>query len=353
MSSASTRDGAGEKAVQPACKDMFAFYRSHRLIVAPMAGVTDKVFRQLCYEQGAQLAFTEMVSAKGLSYANEKTAHLVDLGEDEVEVGVQLFGHEPSTMAQEAAWLEQHLQGKLAVIDVNMGCPARKIVTKGDGSALMEQPDLAARIVRAIADAVETPVTVKMRRGFAEGDETAPAFAFRMEQAGASSVTVHGRFAKQLYRGLSDRGVVSRVKQAVSIPVVGNGDIASGADACAMMAQTKCDAVMVGRASRGNPWIFAECAAALAGDAVCAPPSFEERLALAKRHVRMLDAAYDGRVIRMRKDAMWYLAGMPGAARARRLITSCSTCDDFCSLFDAIGEDLKAREASGDKEEMR
>lgn len=322
--------------------DAFDFYRAHELILAPMAGITDKVFRQLCREQGAQLTYTEMVSAKGLSYANEKTAHLIDLGEGEGEVGVQLFGHEPQTMADQAQWIARELGDKLACLDINMGCPAKKIVSKGDGASLMQRPGEAARIVAAVVSAVEVPVTVKFRRGYELGDETAPAFARAMEQAGAFAVTVHGRFARQMYRGHSERATIARVKETVSIPVIGNGDVRSGEDAVELKRKTGCDAVMIARAARGNPWIFAECAAALAGEAFPPAPTFEERIALAKRHARMLDAAYGPRIVRMRKDAMWYLAGMPGAAAARREISACTTADEFCAVFDAMRDHIRA-----------
>lgn len=181
---------------------MEGLFGKYRVLLAPMAGVSDIAFRTLCREAGADMAFTEMVSAKGLSFANEKTRHLLALADGESQVAVQLFGHEPDVMASQAAWIEQEMGEGLAYLDINMGCPARKIVSKGDGSALMKDPALAASIVRAVKRAVEHPVTVKFRRGWAEGDETAPAFARLMEEAGADGVTVHGRFAEQLYRGV-------------------------------------------------------------------------------------------------------------------------------------------------------
>ena len=328
---------------EPQAQDMHAFYRRHQIILAPMAGITDRVFRQLCREQGAQLAFTEMVSAKGLSYANEKTAHLVDLGPEETEVGGQLFGHEADTMAAQAVWLRERLGDALAVVDINMGCPARKIVTKGDGASLMQRPDEAAAIVRAVSAAVDVPVTVKFRRGWAEGDETAPEFARRMEEAGAAAVTVHGRFAQQMYRGNADWGAVARVVKAVSIPVVGNGDVKSGVDALRMRAETGCSAIMVARAARGNPWIFARCAAALEGREEPALPTYEERLMLARRHARMLEEMYGRRIVKMRTDAMWYVSGIPGATAARRELSACTTADDFCSVFDRLEESIRER----------
>ncbi|MDO4401069.1 MAG: tRNA dihydrouridine synthase DusB [Coriobacteriia bacterium] len=331
-----------KRACEPNRLDMAAFYREHDLLLAPMAGITDRVFRQLCREQGAKLAFTEMVSAKGLSYANEKTAHLVDLGEGETEVGVQLFGHEPGTMASQAVWLRERLGDALAVVDINMGCPVRKIAGKGDGASLMQRPDEAAAIVRAVADAIDVPVTVKFRRGFAMDDETAPEFARRMEDAGAAAITVHGRFAQQMYRGQADWGVISRVVQSVSIPVVGNGDVRSGADAVRMREQTGCAAVMVARAARGNPWIFAQCAAALAGVEAPAPPTVQERLSVARRHADMLEAAYGRRIVKMRTDAMWYVAGIPGAAAARRELSACTTAEEFNAAFDKLERHYEA-----------
>lgn len=313
----------------------------NRVLLAPMAGVSDIAFRALCLEQGADMAFTEMVSAKGLSYANEKTRHLMRLAEGEQRVGVQLFGHEPATMAAQAAAIEDELGGALACIDVNMGCPARKIVTKGDGSALMREPELAARIVEAIAGAIAHPVTVKMRRGWSEeAGESAPELAQRMEQAGAAAVCVHGRFATQLYRGSSDAGAIARVRAAVRIPVIGNGDIRSAADALRMARDTGCDAVMVARGAEGNPWIFAQIKAALAGDDAPAPPTPEERIAMARRHARLLEQREGRNIVRMRKHAAWYIAGMPGASAARASINACATVQDFDAVLDGLLERL-------------
>lgn len=303
-----------------------------------MAGVSDEAFRTLCREQGADLTYTEMVSAKGLSYANEKTRHLLHLAEGEDQVAVQLFGHEPDTMAAQAAWIEDEMGESLAYLDINMGCPARKIVSKGDGSALMKEPELAASIVRAVRAAVAHPVTVKFRRGWAMGEETAPEFARRMEDAGACAVAVHGRFAEQLYRGSADWGAIARVKEAVDVPVVGNGDVRCGADTVAMIAHTGCDAVMIARGAEGNPWVFAQAKAALAGEVEPAPPTVEERIAMARRHARLLSAREGKNIVRMRKHAMWYMAGLPGAAAARGKINACISVEDFDAVFDELLE---------------
>lgn len=312
-----------------------AFDFSGKVLLAPMAGVSDIAMRTLCREQGADLAFTEMVSAKGLSYANAKTRHLLDLAQGEDQVGVQLFGHEPDVLARQACWIEDELGDALACLDVNMGCPARKIVSKGDGSALMKTPELAAEIVRSIARVVDHPVTCKFRRGWAEGDETAVDFARRMEQAGAAAIAVHGRYAAQLYQGGADWGVIARVKAAVRVPVIGNGDVRSGDDARALFGQTGCDAVMIARAAEGNPWIFAEVKAALAGVGYEVPLA-SERLAMARRHARLLSMREGRNIVRMRKHACWYVTGLPGAAKARDLINQCVTLEDFDRVFDNL-----------------
>ena len=317
---------------------MFDFFSERRLLLAPMAGVSDEAFRTLCRERGADLTYTEMVSAKGLSYANEKTRHLLHLAEGEDQVAVQLFGHEPDVMADQARWVEQEMGETLAYLDINMGCPARKIVSKGDGSALMKTPDLAAAIVRAVSAAVEHPVTVKFRRGWAEGDETCVEFARRMEDAGAAAVAVHGRYALQLYRGRAEWDAIARVKAAVSIPVVGNGDVKCGADAVALVERTGCDAVMIARAAEGNPWVFAQCKAALAGEPEPAKPSVEERIAMARRHARLLAEREGRNIVRMRKHAMWYMTGLPGAAAARAKLNACVSVEDFDRVFDELLE---------------
>ena len=326
---------------------MHEFFQKHRLLLAPMAGVSDEAFRALCREQGADLAFTEMVSAKGLSYANEKTRHLLALAPGEDQVAVQLFGHEPDTMAAQAVWIEQEMGELLAYLDGNMGCPARKIVSKGDGSALMREPELAASIVRAIRAAVAHPVTVKFRRGWAMGAETAPDFARRMEDAGACAVAVHGRFAEQLYRGSADWDVVARVKEAVDVPVIGNGDVRSGADAVALTARTGCDAVMIARGAEGNPWVFAQAKAALAGVPEPPAPDARERIAMARRHARLLARREGKNIVRMRKHAMWYLAGLPGAAAARAKINACVSVEDFDRVFDELLAFLGGHEQEG------
>lgn len=319
------------------------------VLLAPMAGVNDIAFRQLCVECGVDLTYTEMVSSKALSFANEKTRHLLDRAPNENRVAVQLFGHEPETMAREAAWVEDQMGETLAYIDINMGCPAPKIVKKGDGSALMRTPELACDIVRRVSESVEHPVTVKFRKGYCAGEDKAVEFARMMEQAGACAVAVHGRTAAQFYTGTADWDVIARVKRAVSIPVIGNGDVKSSFDAVALVEQTGCDAVMIGRAAQGNPWLFSQVKAALRGEEEPTLPSAEQRVAMAHRHAELLSQRMGNNLVYMRKHVMWYLRGIPGAARARGDLNQCVTIDDFDAVLERLLEDrvrIEAEEAA-------
>lgn len=313
-----------------------AFDFSGKVMLAPMAGVTDFALRELCLEQGCDLAYSEMVSSKALSYANEKTRGLLALAPSEEWIAIQIFGHEPLTMAREAQWIEEELHERLACIDINMGCPARKIASKGDGSALMRDPQKAFEIAQAVVNAVDVPVTVKCRRGWAMGEETAPDFAARLEQAGIHAITVHGRFAEQMYRGDADWDVIARVKDSVSIPVIGNGDIVSGESAQAMIDQTHCDSIMIGRAAQGNPWIFAAIKEVLNGHRAPESPTRHERIDMARRHARLLAQREGRNIVRMRKHACWYMYGLPGASKARDAFNRCNTLEDFDRVFDEL-----------------
>ena len=317
------------------------------VLLAPMAGVNDLAFRQLCVECGVDLTYTEMVSSKALSFANEKTRHLLDRAPNEARVAVQLFGHEPETMAREAAWVEDAMGDALAYIDINMGCPAPKIAKKGDGSALMKTPEVAREVARQVVEAVQHPVTVKFRKGYRAGEDIAVEFARMMEDAGAAAVAVHGRTAAQFYTGRADWDVIARVKQAVDVPVIGNGDVKSGADAAALVARTRCDAVMIGRGAQGNPWLFAQAKAALRDGEEPVPPTPEQRVAMARRHAMLLSERMGNHLVYMRKHAMWYLRGIPGAARARGALNRCVTLADFDEVFAGVLEEA-ARIESGE-----
>ena len=311
-------------------------YQDRRIILAPMAGVSDEAFREICLRFGAQLTYTEMVSAKALSYGNMKTRDLLALAPSEEKVAVQIFGHEPDTMANEAFELEQAMGERIFSIDINMGCPARKIAGKGDGAALMRDPKLAAAIVESIVSKVSCPVTVKMRRGFEYGHETAPELAHIVEESGASAVAIHGRFAQQFYQGDACWDTITRVKERVSIPVVGNGDITSGGRASAMLEATGCDAIMVGRGAEGNPWIFTDISAYLESGESAPMPSAQERIDVALLHARMLADQFGDNIVKMRKHAMWYLRGLRGATQARRAINDAITYDDFARIFNQV-----------------
>lgn len=280
-----------------------------------MAGVTDKPFRALVRDQGCDFTFTEMVSGKAIQYKNRRTWNMLDV-KGEANIGVQLFGSCPQTMAA-AAGVAQAEGARL--IDINMGCPVPKVVNNGDGAALMKNPDLAQAIVSKVVEAVSIPVTVKIRAGWDR--VTAPAFAQGIAQAGAAAITVHGRTRQQMYSGTADWDVIAQVVQTVSVPVVGNGDIWRGQDVKAMLAKTRCSGAMLARGVLGNPWLFAEAKAALAGKEY-QPPSRREKIEMAIRHFR-LELAYRNEkkaVLFMRKHLAWYLKGFPGAAGLKKEI---------------------------------
>ena len=302
--------------------------------LAPMAGVTDMPMRLLCFEMGAAWAVSEMLSAKGFMYAPKGTRAMNDLlrfSEREGVLGLQLFGREPEYMRQAA---ERLSDAGFSFIDINMGCPAPKIVSNGEGSALMKELPLAEEIIRATVKGSRLPVTVKCRAGWDSSSVNAVELAKRAEQAGAAAITVHGRTKEQMYTGHADWEIIAAVKRAVSIPVIGNGDVRSAADYLAMKAQTGCDGVLVGRGAQGNPWLFREIAAAERGEA-CPPVTLAERVELALRHGRM-QAEYigDGPAVReMRKHVTWYVQGAPGCAKIRERINRMETLEDMEALL--------------------
>lgn len=291
-----------------------------------MAGVNDLVFRSLCIEQGALLTYTEMISSKALSFKNQKTKNLLMLSNNEDKVAVQLFGHEPAVMAAEAKGIEESLGNRLAYIDINMGCPAKKIAKKGDGSALMTNPQLASDIVSACVNSVKSPVTVKFRRGYEIGSETCYEFADLMQKAGASAICIHGRYAIQFYKGKAEFGIYEKIKSNSDVPVIWSGDITSYQEA-KKLKDNGVDAIMIGRAARGNPWVFNS-------DNI----DFSEKINCAKRHVVEYDKLNHAGLSHMRKHCMWYCAGMPGASFARNKFSTCSTVDQYLGIFDQLKE---------------
>ena len=287
----------------------------HPVLLAPMAGYTDAVFRALCTSFGCDLTYTEMISAKGLTFGNVKTADYLALGADETAIGVQLFGHEPDRLAEAAKATADRLGPRLFCIDLNMGCPAQKIVSNGDGSALMRSPLLAGQITEAVKAVSPVPVTVKFRKGW--DDDTCVSFARVLEDSGADAICLHPRTRVQQYRGAADWNAIGAVKSAVRIPVVGNGDIVDGKTALSMLRQTGCDGVMIGRAALGQPWIFAEVKAALSKTPYAAP-TLSERLEVAVRHAERIEAEKGPHgLVELRKHLPRYLHGIRGSSALR------------------------------------
>lgn len=302
------------------------------LALAPMAGITDLPFRLICRRLGCGMTVSEMVSAKGLLYKNVKTTEMLRIDDGERPTAIQLFGSVPEELAEAARMVEA---SGADMIDFNMGCPVPKIVNNGEGSALMKQPQLAHDILAAMVKAVKIPVTVKFRAGWDDSNRNAVEIAKAVEAAGVSAVAVHGRTRQQFYEGKADWGIIAEVKQAVKVPVFGNGDIFTVEDGLRMLAETGVDGLMIGRGADGNPWIFRELAAVLRGEERPSAPSLQERLAQAAEHLDML-IDYKGEHIsvkEMRRHISAYLKGLPHAAEFRGRFHKVDTREQFMELL--------------------
>lgn len=296
--------------------------------LAPMAGVTDMAFRELCTLFGAAYTVTEMVSSKGLVMGDKKSAMLLTLGKEEKTAGAQIFGDDPDIMAKAAV---KCLAFSPSIIDINMGCPAPKVAMNGGGASLMKEPQLAGRIVRAVRDAVDIPVTVKIRKGWDDSCVNAVELAKILEANGADAIAIHGRTRQQMYSGTVDLDIIRAVKKAVRIPVIGNGDITDIVSAANMLEYTGCDAVMIGRGAFGNPWLFRQINAYLDSGIVIPPPSLEEKMTVMLRHIAKM-VEYKGEYTAMRearRHAAYYTKGLRGGAKFRAQMSELETYDDL------------------------
>ena len=305
---------------------------SNRYILAPMAGVTDLPFRLLCKEQGAGLLCMEMISAKALRYNNRNTKELLEIDPKEYPVSLQLFGSEPDIMAEQAKRIEEL---PFQILDINMGCPVPKVVKNGEGAALMKNPGLVYDIVHKVSRAIEKPVTVKIRKGFDDDQVNVVEIAKIVEEAGGAAVAVHGRTREQYYSGCADWEIIRRVKEAVSIPVIGNGDVTSGQRALDMLEQTGCDGVMIGRGCQGNPWIFHELLEYEKTGRIPERPSKSQIRDIMLRHARLqMEFKGDYLGIReMRKHVAWYTKGMEGSAKLRDEINKVENYEELEKLL--------------------
>ena len=307
----------------------------NNLVLGPMAGVTDLPFRLLCKEQGAGLLCMEMVSAKGILYNNKNTEQLLTIAEEEHPVSLQLFGSDPDIMSEMAKRIEER---PFDILDINMGCPVPKVVNNGDGSALMKNPVLAGKVIEKTVHAIKKPVTVKIRKGFDDAHVNAVEMAKIAEASGVAAIAVHGRTREQYYSGKADWEIIRDVKRAVSIPVIGNGDVVDGKSAKRMLDETGCDGVMVGRAAQGNPWIFHQIEQYLETGKEPEPITAKERYDTILEHARLM-VEYKGEYLavrEMRKHIAWYTTGLHGSSKFRNAINSMESMDELICAIDEL-----------------
>lgn len=304
----------------------------NNIILAPMAGVSDLPFRLLCKEQGAGMVCTEMISAKAISFRNKNTAALMETAAEEHPVSLQLFGPDPDIISEMAAYIEER---PFDILDINMGCPVPKVAGNGEGSALMQNPKLVEKIVSKTARAIKKPLTIKIRKGFTQDQVNAVEIARIAEASGAAAIAVHGRTRDQYYSGTADWDIIRQVKEAVKIPVIGNGDVDSPQKARKMLEETGCDGIMVGRAARGNPWLFHEIDTYLKTGELVSRPGRDEVKCMMLRHAKM-QIEYKGEYIgirEMRKHISWYTAGYPNSSKLRNAINMVGTYEELESLL--------------------
>jgi tRNA-dihydrouridine synthase B len=312
-----------------------SFETKNPIFLAPMAGVTDLAFRAICAEAGCGLTYTEMVSAKGLFFNMTQTKELLQTHPSEQPCAVQIFGSDPELMADMAVRIQDMYRGQIGIMDINMGCPTPKIVKNGDGCALMRDMPLAGRILKAVARALDIPVTVKIRLGWDKDTINHLAFARMAQDCGVGALELHARTREQLYSGKADWDAIRRTKEAISIPVIGNGDVFCAQDALAMMEQTGCDGVMIARGAQGNPWIFSQTLDLLAGKTP-SEPTHDERIGTAARHARLAVETRGEKtaVPEMRKHLCWYLKGWHGAAGLKRRINAAATLAEMLEILE-------------------